>query len=190
MKRAIGLAGVAAMGLAFSTPAAIAEINLQETSATTPDSFLVADNDLATLGDYSLTGDEFDPLTSMNQFYSLEAWDLVRKGFICVNNNNEECTGDVLEAFDLDAHQVPIPNYEVTEETRQGFVCVNNVNPACDNFVHYGVIYADPEPEIPLNARIAALWAELDELASRPASLPAIAPAPQAPILAPVPGLW
>ncbi|MEA5467756.1 hypothetical protein [Spirulina sp. 06S082] len=188
MKRAIGLAGVAAMGLAFSAPAAIAEINLQEISATTQDSFLVADNDLAALGDYSLTGEEFDPLTSLNQFYSLEAWDLIRQGFICVNNPTEDCTGEVLEAFDPDSHQIPVPNYEVTEETREGFACVNNVNPACENFVHYGVIYADPEPEIPLNARIAALWAELDELDSRPASLPA--PAPESPILAPVPGLW
>ena len=192
MKRAMGLAGVAAMGLAFSAPAAMAEINLQGTSATTQDAFLVADNDLAALGDYSLTGDEFDPLTSLNQFYSLEAWDLVRQGFICVNNPNEDCTGEVMSSFDPDSHSIPVPDYEVTEENREGFACVNNVNPACDNFVHYGVIYADPEPEIPLNARISALWAELDELATRPASLPALAPAPatESPILAPVPGLW
>lgn len=174
LKTAIGLAGIAAMGLAFSAPAALAD----------------GHSDLPDF-DYSLTGEEFDPLTSENQFYSLEAWDLVRRGFICVNNPNEDCTGEVLnEDFDADAHRVPTPLYEVTEETRKGFVCVNNVNPACDKPIHYGVIYADPEPEIPLNERIAALWAELDELATRPATLPALAPAPEPPILAPVPGLW
>lgn len=186
LKTAIGLAGIAAMGLAFSAPAAIAEINLQETAATT-DSFLIADGHLPDF-DYSLTGEEFDPLTSENQYYSLGAWDLVRKGFICVNNPNEECTGEVIEDFDSDAHTVPTPRYEVTEATRKGFICVNNVNPACNKPIHYGVIYADPEPEIPLNDRIAALWAELEEFDSRPTTFPA--QAPESPILAPVPGLW
>jgi hypothetical protein len=170
LKTAIGLVGAAAMGLGFSAPAALAD-------------------DLPDFA-YSLTGEEYEPLTSENQFYSLEAWDLVRRGFICVNNPNEECTGEVLDTIVLSSHRVPTPLYEVTEETRTGFVCVNNVNPACDEPIHYGVIYADPEPEIPLNARIAALWAELDELATRPTTLPALAPAPEPPILAPVPGLW
>ncbi len=184
LKTAIGLAGIAAMGLAFSAPAAIAEI----TSTSTPESFLLADGHLPDF-DYSLTGEEFEPLTSENLFYSLGAWDLVRKSFICINNPNEDCTGEVIGDLDFGSHTPPEPRYEMTEETRK-FVCINNVNPACSEPVHYGVIYADPEPEIPLNARVAALWAELDELANRPTTRPALSPAPEPPILAPVPGLW
>ncbi|WP_164674560.1 hypothetical protein [Spirulina subsalsa] len=99
----------------------------------------------------------FDP----NWGYNLNCWDIVRTGFICVNNPRAEC-GHNVEEINLATHRPPTRRYTLTDEMRERghFACVNNVNPDCGNPVKYGVLYgAEYLSDLP--DRTDPLWRQL-----------------------------